>query len=293
MQPAEVRRGTLLGAAAYLIWGVFPLYFHLLSPATPLEILAYRILWSLVFCGLVLVATRDLRWLPALWPQRRILVGLTIAALAIAVNWGTYVTAVLAGRTNEAALGYFLNPVITVALGVLVLGEPLRRLQAVAVGIGALAAAYLTIVGGALPVVPLTLAVSFALYGLIKKRVGANLPALHGLTVETAILAPVAVVLLGPLAGLSGPTAGFVSPGHAGLVLATGPITAIPLLLFAAAARRVPLVTIGLLQFLTPVMQLACGLLLGERVEAARWVGFALVWCALIVLTVDSWRHRR
>ena len=170
-------------------------------------------------------------------------------------------------------------------------------------GIGALAAAYLTVVGGRVPWIALTLAVSFALYGLIKKRVGASLPALHGLTIETAALLPVAGVLLwlvshgADLASTSGqqqPGATFLGFGgwHTALLLLTGPVTAIPLLLFASAARRVPLVTIGLLQFMTPVMQLLCSLILGETITAARWVGFGIVWVALAVLSVDSWRAR-
>ncbi len=294
----EVSRGTVFGLAAYLVWGTFPFYFHALAPAGPWEIVAHRILWSLVFCLIVLLVRRDLRWLPALLRQRRIVAGLAVAACVVAVNWGVYVGAVLSEHTRDAALGYFLNPLITVALGVVVLREPLRRLQGVAVGIGGIAAAYLTVVGGTVPVIALTLATSFAIYGLAKKRVGANLPALHGLTVETAVLAPVAAGLLGPLAGplaeaFGAVSVGWDSPGHAALLVCSGPITAIPLLLFAAAARRVPLVTIGLLQFSTPVLQLIASLVLGEQVSAHEWVGFVIVWVALTVLTVDALRARR
>ncbi|MEI2648324.1 MAG: EamA family transporter RarD [Dermatophilaceae bacterium] len=178
----EAARGALYGLAAYLLWGFFPLYFHALGPSGPLEVLAHRILWSLLFCLVVLVVGRRWQWLRPLLARRKLLLGLTLAALVLALNWGVYVGAVMAGHTSEAALGYFLNPLLTVALGVVILGEPLRRLQWVAVGIGALAAAYLTVVGGRVPWIALTLAVSFALYGLIKKRVGASLPALHGLT---------------------------------------------------------------------------------------------------------------
>lgn len=294
----EVSRGTVFGLAAYLVWGTFPFYFHALAPAGPWEIVAHRILWSLVFCLIVLLVRRDLRWLPALLRQRRIVAGLAVAACVVAVNWGVYVGAVLSGHTRDAALGYFLNPLITVALGVVLLREPLRRLQGVAVGIGGIAAAYLTVVGGTVPVIALTLALSFASYGLAKKRVGANLPALHGLTIETAVLAPVAAGLLGPLAGplaeaFGAVSVGWGSPGHAALLVCSGPITAIPLLLFAAAARRVPLVTIGLLQFSTPVLQLIASLVLGEQVSAHEWVGFVIVWVALAVLTVDALRARR
>ncbi len=289
---SEARRGAIFGATAYTLWGFFPLYFHGLTPATPLEILAHRILWSLVFCLLVLAWQRDVSWVRPLLTRPKVLLGLAAAAIVVAINWGVYVAAVTSGHTKDAALGYFLNPLITVALGVVVLREPLRRLQVLAVLIGLVAAAYLTIVGGQVPVIALTLAVSFALYGLLKKRLGASLDALHGLSVETAVLLPVALVLLGPLSWVGGPHAGFGSLGQTfGLVL-TGPVTAVPLLLFAAAARRVPLVTIGLLQFLTPVMQLLCGLLLGEVVSSAQWVGFVIVWLALAVLTIDSLRER-
>ena len=289
----DIRRGTVFGLSAYLLWGTFPFYFHALAPAGPWEIVAHRILWCLAFCVLVLLARRDIAWLPALLRQRRIMVGLTIAACVVALNWGVYVGAVLGGHTRDAALGYFLNPLITVALGVVVLREPLRRLQALAVGIGAVAAAYLTVVGGQVPLIALTLATSFAIYGLVKKRVGATLPALHGLTVETAVLAPVAGLLLGPLSGAFGAHAlGWQSPGHAALLVLSGPVTAIPLLLFAAAARRVPLVTIGLLQFTTPVLQLVASLALGEQVSGHEWVGFCIVWVALAVLTTDAVRAR-
>ncbi len=287
----EERRGTLAGLAAYLVWGVFPLYFHLLLPAGALEILAHRIVWSLLLCGLLLLVLRDLSWIRPMLGRGRLLAGVTVAALVLALNWGVYVYAVITGRTNEAALGYFFNPLLTVALGVLVLRERLRGLQWWAVGVGGLAAVYLTVVGGQLPVIALTLATSFAIYGLAKKRVGASLEALRGLTVETAVLLPVAVVLV-LIVGRDGLTFGHQGSWHTVLLLLAGPVTVGPLLLFASAARRVPLVTIGLLQFVTPVMQLLCALVLGEHIPPARWVGFAIVWVALALLTTDSLRQR-
>ena len=290
---SEVRRGALFGTAAYTLWGFFPLYFHGLAPATAFEVLAHRIVWSLVFCLAILAWQRDLTWVRPLFARPKLVAGLAAAAAFVAINWGVYVAAVLNGHTRDAALGYFLNPLITVALGVVLLREPLRKLQWVAVSIGLVAAVYLTVAGGQVPIIALTLAVTFALYGLLKKRVGASLDAVHGLTIETAVLLPVALLLLGPLSWVGGTHVGFTSPGQAGGLMLTGPITAIPLLLFAAAARRVPLVTIGLLQFLTPVMQLLCSLLLGEVVTSTQWVGFVIVWVALAVLTVDSLRHRQ
>lgn len=242
----------------------------------------------------MLAIRRDWGWLRLVLADRRLLVGLTVAALVIAVNWVVYVLAVMSGRTYEAALGYFLNPVVTVALGVVVLGERLRRLQWAAVGVGAVAAVHLTVAGGVFPWIPLVLALSFATYGLVKKRVGASLAAMHSLTAETMVLAPVAALILVVVQVRGESTFGGHGTAHTGLLLAAGVVTAVPLLFFAAAARRVPLVTIGLLQFMTPVLQLLCGvLLLGEHVVPALWVGFGIVWLALALLTVDSVRAAR
>lgn len=286
---SEVGRGTLLGFAAYGIWGLFPLYFDALEPAGAWEILAHRILWTLVFCVIVLLVSRDVDWVGPLVRRPRLLAGITIAGLLIATNWVVYVTAVITGHVSEAALGYFLNPLVTVALGVVVLRERLRRLQWVAVGIGLAAGVYLWATGGGVPVIALTLAASFALYGLTKKKLGATLPALHGLTIETLVLVPVAVVALAVVGRQGGLTFGGHGWAHTALLVGSGVATAVPLLFFAAAARRIPLVTIGLIQFITPVMQLLVGVLvLGEHMPRERWIGFAIVWVALIVLTVDS-----
>lgn len=285
----EVRRGTLLGFTAYGIWGLFPLYFDALKPAGAWEILAHRILWTLLFCVVLLLVGRDLDWVRPLLRRPRLLAGTAVAAVLIAVNWVVYVGAVTSGNTSEAALGYFLNPLVTVALGVVVLGERLRWMQWVAVGIGFAAAAFLGIVGGRVPWVALALACSFALYSLTKKKVGVSLDAVHGLTVETVVLAPVAVVLLFVVSAQGGLEFGRHGGVHTSLLVLSGVVTAVPLLCFAAAARRIPLVTIGLIQFFTPVMQLLCAvLLLGEHLPPERWIGFGIVWLALAVLTVDS-----
>ncbi|HET7398810.1 MAG TPA: EamA family transporter RarD [Intrasporangium sp.] len=285
----EVGRGTLLGIAAYGIWGFFPLYFDALKPAGAWEILAHRILWTLVVCVLVLAATRDVRWVAPLVRRPRTMLAIAVAAGLIAVNWVVYVGAVTAGHVSDAALGYFLNPLVTVALGVVVLKERLRPLQWVAVAIGVVAGLFLAVAGGRVPWVALVLAMSFALYGLTKNRLGATLPALHGLTVETVVLAPVAAVILAVVGAHGGLELGRHGGVHTALLVGSGVATSLPLLAFAAAARRIPLVTVGLIQFLTPVLQLLCGvLLLGEVVPPARWVGFGIVWVALVVLTVDS-----
>ena len=290
----DVRRGTAYGAGAYAMWGAFPLYFHLLAPSGAWEILAHRILWTLLFCGAVLALRREFAWGRSMLANPRLLGGVTLAGLLIAANWIIYVTAVVAHHVTEASLGYFLNPIVTVAIGVVVLREKLRSLQWLAVAIGLAAGVYLTVDFGRPPWIALSLAFSFALYGLMKKRLGTSLGAFQSLTSETAVLAPIAVALLVWL-GTRGETTFTVdSPSHPLLLASAGVVTAAPLLLFAAAPRRVPLVTIGLLQFITPVLQLMCGvLLLGETMRPSRWIGFAIVWIALLVLTFDSIRSVR
>jgi chloramphenicol-sensitive protein RarD len=290
----EARRGTIYGAVAYAIWGVFPLYFHLLAPAGAWEILANRILWTLLFCLAVLAIRRELGWWRTVFGNPRMLGAVTLAGVLLAVNWTIYVAAVVAHHVTEASLGYFLNPIVTVAIGVVVLREKLRRLQWAAVTIGLAAAVYLTIDFGRPPWIAFGLALSFALYGLMKKRLGTSLTAFQSLTSETAVLVPVAVAVL-VLVALRGESTFIMNPpAHPLLLASTGLVTAAPLLLFAGAARRVPLVTIGLLQFITPVLQLLCGvLLLGETMSPSRWIGFGIVWVALLVLTFDSIRSVR
>jgi chloramphenicol-sensitive protein RarD len=285
---SETGLGTLLGLTAYGLWGLFPLYFDALKPAGAWEILSHRILWTLLLCIVILTIQRDFSWIGPLFHQPKVLGGLALAALFVATNWVVYVAAVIGGHTSEAALGYFLNPLVTVALGVVVLGERLRMLQWVAVGIGVAAALFLGVAGGRIPVIALVLAGSFAFYGLIKKKLGATLPALHGLTIETLVLAPVAALTLIVVSQQSGLEFGN-DPARTWLLVASGVVTGVPLLCFAAAARRIPLVTIGLIQFVTPVMQLLCAVLfLGEHMPGERWIGFSIVWVALIVLTADS-----
>jgi chloramphenicol-sensitive protein RarD len=289
-----VRRGTIYGAVAYAIWGVFPLYFHLLAPAGAWEILAHRIVWTLLFCLTVLAVRRDLGWCGSVFGNPRMLGAVTLAGLLIAVNWTIYVAAVVAHHVTEASLGYFLNPIVTVAIGVIVLRERLRSLQWLAVAIGLAAGIYLTIDFGRPPWIALGLAFSFALYGLMKKRLGTSLGAFQSLTSETAVLLPVAIAVLVWVSVRGETTFTADSPTHPLLLASAGLVTAAPLLLFAAAARRVPLVTIGLLQFVTPVLQLLCGvLLLGETMSTSRWIGFGIVWVALLVLTFDSLRSIR
>jgi chloramphenicol-sensitive protein RarD len=290
----EGRRGTTYGLLAYTLWGAFPLFFRLLDRSGPVEIVAHRVFWSLVLCAGIVTMTRSHRDVVAVLRNARQAGLLSAAAALIAVNWGVYIYAVNSGQVVEASLGYFINPLVTVLLGVLVLHERLRPLQWAAVGTGGVAVAVLTVAHGRLPSIALTLAISFGFYGLVKKQVGGQVGALAGLTTETLLLGPVAAGLVVWLE-VTGSGHFTANPPWQGLLLATaGVVTVVPLLLFAAAARRVPLSTIGLLQYLTPVLQLLCGVvLLGEHMPASRWIGFGVVWLALAMLTVDGLRAGR
>ncbi|MEV1244945.1 EamA family transporter RarD [Nonomuraea sp. NPDC050022] len=288
----DLRRGVLFGAAAYTMWGLFPLYWPLLKPSGAIEILAHRMAWSLVAVLVVLAVRRHWSWMRALLKEPRKLALLTLAAMIVTVNWGVYIYAVNANQVVESALGYFINPLISVLFGVVLLKERLRPLQWVAVGFGTLAVLVLTIDYGRPPWIALALAVSFGLYGLVKKQ--ANVGAAESLTVETLVLLTPALgyILYLSLTGQS--TFGTEGLGHAALLVGAGVITAVPLLCFTAAAIRVPLSTIGLLQYIAPVLQFLCGVLVAkETMPASRWIGFSIVWLALAVFTYDSIRTAR
>ncbi len=271
-----------------MLWGGLPLFFLLLQPAGASEIVASRILFSLVFCVVIITVTRKWRALTAILRRPRIVLTMGVAAAFIFINWQVYVFATLNGEVIEAALGYFINPIVTVLLGVVFLRERLRRAQWVAVGISAIAVVELAVNYGALPWVALALPISFGVYGLIKKRVGGAVDAVSGLTLETAWLVPLAVVQLVVVGATAGLTFGTVSVAHSLLLVSSGVVTAVPLLLFAAAARRLPLVYMGLIQYLTPVLQFTVGaFVLGEAMPPARWAGFGLVWIALAILSID------
>ncbi|GGM32816.1 protein RarD [Micromonospora sonchi] len=287
-----LRLGYLYGLGAYLLWGFFPLYFKLLRPAGPLEILAHRVVWSVAFVALLLAAMRNIGFLRTLGRRPRVLAGIGAAAALIGLNWFTYIYGVNSDRVVETALGYFINPLVVVLLGVLVLRERLRPAQWVALGVGALAVAVLTVDYGQLPYLALTLAFSFGGYSLVKKRLG--LPAAEGLFVESAVLALPALAYLGWLTATGDVAFGHVSAGHTALLVLAGAMTAIPLLLFAGAANRLPLTALGMIQYVTPVLQLGWGVLIfHEPMPPARLAGFALVWLALIVFTADAVRHAR
>jgi len=284
----STRSGLLYAVSAYALWGILPAYFLLMAPATALEVVGWRVLFSLVFCALLITLTRAWRAVVAVARQPRVLFTVGLAGHLVLVNWTTYVYGTLSGHVIETALGYFINPIVTVLLGVVLLRERLRPLQWVAVGISAVAVLVLTIDYGALPWIALVLASSFGLYGLIKKQVGDRVDALTGLTLETAWLVPAAVLMLVITSNTAGITFGTVSTLHTVAILSAGVVTAVPLLLFAAGARRLPLTHMGLTQYLAPVLQFLFGVfVVREEMPAERWIGFGLVWLALLLLTID------
>ncbi len=282
----EVRRGYLFGLAAYACWGFFPLYFKLLRPAGALEILAHRVIWSAVSVALLLFALRGWRRIAALRHRPRTVAGIALAAVLIAVNWGVYIYGVNSAHVVETSLGYFITPLISVAFGLALFGERLRRAQWIALGLGALAVVVLTVDYGRLPWIALTLAVSFASYGLVKKRLG--LPPADGLFVESGLLAAPGLGYLAWLTATGRGTFGH-GTGHTLLLLVAGVITAGPLLLFAGSANRIPMTGLGILQYVAPILQLFCGLVIyHEPMPPAQLIGFGLVWVALAIFTWDA-----
>ncbi|MGZ3117154.1 EamA family transporter RarD [Streptomyces sp. H62] len=289
---SEQRVGLLNGFAAYGMWGLVPLFWPLLKPAGAGEILAHRMVWSLAFVAVALLVVRRWAWAGELLRQPRKLGLITVAAAVITVNWGVYIWAVNSGHVVEASLGYFINPLVTIAMGVLLLKERLRPVQWAAVGTGAAAVIVLTVGYGRPPWISLCLAFSFATYGLVKKKV--NLGGVESLAAETAIQFLPALGFLLWLGARGDSTFTTEGAGHAALLAATGVVTAIPLVCFGAAAIRVPLSTLGLLQYLAPVFQFLLGIFyFGEAMPPERWAGFALVWLALTLLTWDALRTVR
>ncbi|WP_103064201.1 EamA family transporter RarD [Actinomyces qiguomingii] len=287
-------QGVAMVLGCYLLWGMFPLYFHLLQAAGSVEIIGHRLVWTLVTCLALTALRRSWPTLRAAVTTPRILVVLGIAGLLVSVNWLVYVYAVNSDRTADAALGYFINPLVTVVLAALFLGERLRLAQVIAVGIAIVAIMVLVVAQRSLPWISLSLAFSFGVYGLVKKRVSTQVDALTGLTVESGCMTPVALAYFAWLyAGGHGALQGATASGAlaAGLVLA-GPVTATPLLLFAAGTRRVPLSIVGLSQYITPVMQfLLAWAVFHEEISPARWISTALVWVAVIVFITDLLRQ--
>lgn len=292
--PASMRSGLGFGLACYTIWGVLPLFFELLDYASPLEIVAHRALWSLLLCVLILCLRGELGQVVAVFRQPRQLAGLAMAAALIAGNWLAYVYAANHREVLQASLGYFVNPVLTVLLGVIVLHETLRPTQWIAMGLALIAVIIITVGYGHLPWLAVALAGTFGLYSLAKSFAGRHTGAVASLTVETLLLAPLALAVLARL-GARGDTH-FTSHGINGtlLLLATGIVTTTPLTLFAAATRRLPLSVVGMLQYIAPSLQFLIAVWINhEAMPPSRWVGFAIIWVALIVLSSDAMHRNR
>lgn len=291
-EPSQPRAGLTYGFTAYLMWGAFPLFFPLLAPAGTIEILAQRMAWSLIVVLVLLRFGHGFAGIRAILHDRRRLLMLTAAAVLISINWGVYIYAVNSKHVVESSLGYFINPLVTILLGVVVLRERLRRLQWVAVSIGAVAVVVITVDYGRLPWIALVLASSFGLYGFVKNRIG--VPAVDSLAIETGVLFIPAVVAIGVVQAQGHLAFGHSSVGNTLLLASCGVVTAVPLLFFAAAASRLPLSTIGLLQYMTPLLQFLVGVgIRHESVPLSEYVGFGLVWVALIVLITDGLRTEK
>jgi chloramphenicol-sensitive protein RarD len=290
----EKAKGIGYGLSAYLIWGSFPLVIAMLSFADPFEIVVWRVIFGFAFGLAVILISQKFPEYLAVFKQPKQLLWISLAAVVIYINWQVYVYAVADNHVLEASLGYFINPLVTIALATIFLKEKLNVLQWVAVGLGGVAVLILTFNYGQPPIIALTLALSFGIYGLAKNRLGGKVTALNSFTVETTLLLPLGIIQLVVLAGMMQ-----IQFGYAGLVpslglAAYGVLTAIPLLLFGAAAKRVPLSYIGFMQYLTPTLQFLIGLLIfQEPMPAARWLGFAMVWFALSILSFDALRQLR
>ncbi|MFT3666072.1 EamA family transporter RarD [Piscinibacter sp.] len=278
--------GILYAASAYVLWGLFPIYFAHLAAVPAAEVLVHRIVWSLLFVLALLGARRQWGWLVPALRSPKVLGAFVLSALLLSCNWLTYIWAIANGHVIDASLGYFITPLVNVLLGYSVLHERPRRLQWAALTLAMAGVAWLTALTGQLPWIALVLAASFGAYGLMRKI--APLGALEGLTLETLLLTPPALVAI----ALWWPTAGFPAPDAATnlLLVGVGPLTAVPLLLFAAGARRIPMTTLGLLQYIGPSIQFALGVwLFGEPFGGTRLAGFALIWAALVLYSADGW----
>jgi chloramphenicol-sensitive protein RarD len=280
-------RGLLLGTAAFGMWGLFPLYWPLLEPTSAVEILAHRIVWSLVVSSGLLLATRRTTRLRGIWADPRARTAMTVAGVVICVNWGTFIWGVNNGHVVETSLGYYINPLVTVLMGVVFLKERLRPLQWAALGIAFVAVLVLSLQVGRPPWISLILAFSFGTYGLLKKT--AAVGPVEGLTWEGMVSAPVALGFIVWVTVAGDATAWSHGSGHVALLMLTGMVTTAPLLCFAGAANRISLTTLGLLQYITPTLQLAIGVLgFDEPMGTVRWIGFSLVWIALAIFTIES-----
>ena len=288
------RAGLINGFSAYLLWGVMPLLFAAAAPTGALELVSHRVIWSLGFCAILLVFTGGFLRTWQILRSPRLFGLLLLASVLIAINWTTFIYGVETNQLVEISLGYYLNPLISIGLGVVFLGEKLRPLQWTAVGFGLLAVIIVGIGLGRVPYLAFTVALSFGLYGLVKNKVGSRVGALEGMAVESLVLAVPSAIYLIVLGSLGLQTFTGFGGWHVVVIIVTGPATAIPLILFSAAARRIPLSWVGMLQYLTPTIQFTLGVtVLGEMMSTTRWVGFFVIWIAVVLLCTDMIRHSR
>lgn len=285
-----MRKGILYATACYTVWGLFPLYFKAIGEIPPMEILFHRMLWALIFLVMTLAWRKQWAWIPPLLKQPKLIAGFASSAVLLSTNWFIYIWAINNGKVIDASLGYFMTPLVNVLLGYVLLHERMRRIQWWAVGIAAGGVVWLTFQTGHPPWIGLSLAATFGVYGLLRKT--AALGALEGLSLETFLLFPFALAYLSFLA-INGQSAFLHSTGTTQLLLlAAGPITAVPLLLFAAGARRIPMATLGLLQYIAPSLQLLLGVwLYHEPFSLERLIGFAAIWAGLIVYSAEGLRY--
>lgn len=290
---SESSVGLLYGLSAYLIWGSFPLIIAAASFADPFEVVVWRVIFGFVFAAVLMSIVGGWKDILQIVRSAQQLKWVAVASLMIYINWVVYVVAVATGNVIESSLGYFINPLVTVLLAVLLLKEKLRPMQWVALGIGAVAVIILTVDYGRLPFIALALALSFGIYSLAKNKVGKKIPALQSFTIESGLVVPFALVQLW-LVSQSAQIMIFSGIVETSILIGFGILTAIPLILFGAAASRVPLSTIGFIQYLTPTIQFSIGFFIfGEPMPAVRWVGFALVWVSLAILTIEALRRKR
>ncbi|AZT92676.1 EamA family transporter RarD [Brevibacterium aurantiacum] len=288
------RAGLINGLSAYLLWGLIPLLFAAATPTGALELVSHRVVWSLLFCAVLLVFTGGFARTWQVVRSGRTFWMLTLAAVLIAINWTAFIYGVETGHLVEVSLGYYLNPLISIGLGVIFLGEKLRPLQWTAAGFGLIAVIIVGLGLGRMPYLSFTVAISFGLYGLVKNKVGNQVGALEGMTIESAVLAIPSAAYLLILGAMGLSTFTGLGAGHVIIILITGPATAIPLILFSAAARRIPLSWVGMLQYITPTMQFITGVyILGESMSMTRWVGFFVIWIAVLLLCTDLIRQSR
>ena len=290
---SEGATGLTFGVSAYLIWGSFPLIITAASFANPFEVVVWRVVFGFLFAALLVTLTRTWAQTVELVRSPKKLGWVAVASLFIFVNWSVYVVAVATSNVLETSLGYFINPLITVLFAVVFLKEKLRKGQWVALGIGLIAVVILTFDYGRPPWIALVLAISFATYSLAKNRVGGKIKALQSFTIESGIVLPFVLVQLW-IVSMFTPIMIFSGVVEASILISFGILTAIPLVLFGAAASRVKLSTIGFIQYLTPILQFSVGyFILEEPMPPVRWIGFALVWVSLVVLTTDALRRRK